>query len=385
MAVVPCTHAPAGAHNHVHTHAQPHALTSAAAAERSPQRADAASADIAAMARAVTRWLRTQAVDVGGMPEVERLHGGMSHLTYRLRYAHHDLVLRRPLHAHAGAGALRREFALQSALAADYPVAQTLRLCADPRVAGAPFYLMRYVDGVVAQRRAFPQPAPAPADARRLCVEVLERMIELHRIDPRRPDIEQARPGLHDGAYLRKLLQHWSARYLKLKTWTMPDLRWMAQWLSERVPADAPVCLLHNDWRLANLVFDAARPSRIRAVLDWEFAALGDPLMDLGILLSYWVEPGDNALMRRYQWQPSHLPGMLAREEIVERYFAATGRSRKHWPFYRVFGLFRYLMNLQALRQRHLVHDGEEKTFLAGSWTLAHYLNRTCRGLARGA
>lgn len=344
----------------------------------------AAPPDLAELGAAVARWLRTQALDVGRVARIERLAGGLSHLTYRLRCDHHDLVLRRPLHAQGGLQRLRREFALQAALAPHYPVPEMLHLCDDPHIAGAPFYLMRYVPGIVPQRNAFAHATPTPEDAQRLCANLVDTLIALHRIDPGALGGGDALPADHHPAYLRKRLQHWSGRYHRLKAWTLPDLRWMAQWLIDRVPSHGPVRVLHNDWRLANLVFDAAQPTRIRAVLDWEFAALGDPLMDLGIALSYWVEPGDNALMRRYQWQPSHLPGMFTREQIADRYFAATGRSREHWPFYRVFGLFRYLINLQELHQRHVIEDGEEKAFLTRIWALAHYLNWTCRSLTLG-
>lgn len=361
----------------------PNPLASAQPVEPAPRIAAASPPQDAALAAALTRWLREQGVDVGGRPQLQRLSGGMSHLTYRLRYDRHDLVLRRPLQAHGGLQRMRREFLLQTALAAHYPVPAMLHLCADPAVAGAPFYLMAHVPGLVPRRRSFADAALSADQARHACANFLDALIRLHRIDPRALDLGDtvlAPPSAH---HLRKLLAHWLGRHVRLKTWYTPDLRAVGQWLIDRVPARQPSCLLHNDWRLDNLVFERECPSRIRAVLDWEFAGLGDPLMDLGIVLSYWIEAGDHPLMRRYQWQPSHLPGMPSRDQLVERYFAVTGRSDRDWTYYQVFGWFRYLLALQELHLRHALQGGEEKAFFTGVWALIHYLHWKCRALMR--
>lgn len=361
----------------------PNPLACAQAAEPATRIAAASPPQDAALAAAVAGWLRTQGIEVRGRPQAQRLTGGMSHLTYRLRYDTHDLVLRRPLQAHGGLQRMRREYLLQAALAEHYPVPAMLRLCADPAVAGAPFYLMAHVPGLVPRRREFAGIALGAEQAQRLGANFLDALIALHRIDPRTlglGDAVLAPPSAH---HLRKRLTHWLGRHVRLKTWHTPDLCAMGQWLIDRVPAQQPACLLHNDWRLDNLVFDRECPSRIRAVLDWEFAGLGDPLMDLGIVLSYWIEPGDHPLMRRYQWQPSHLPGMPRRDELVERYFAASGCSAQHWAYYQVFGWFRYLLALQELHLRHALQGGEEKAFFAGVWTLIRYLHWKCRALMR--
>lgn len=354
-------------------------------ADASPHPRDASAADSPATLRAITAWLRSQDLDVRGRPEVQRCAGGLSHLTWRLRYAEHDLVLRRPRQASGGLQRLRREFALQTALRPHFPVPDTLRLCADARIAAAPFYVMRYVAGIVPRRRTFAVAALPAGDARQLCANVLTRMIDLHRIDPRALGLSDnafAPPSAHR---LRRLLTHWLIRHTRLKRWHMPDLRPLGQWLLDHVPAQQRSRLLHNDWRLDNLVFDPAQPARIRAVLDWEFADLGDPLMDLGVLLSYWVEPGDNPLLHRYQWQPSHLPGMLGRDELVQSYFDASGDSDRDWPFYRAFGLFRYLLALQELHVRHALEGGDERQFFRGIWTLIRYLDwKQRRLIARG-
>ncbi|KRB11434.1 phosphotransferase family protein [Lysobacter sp. Root690] len=334
---------------------------------------------------AVTRWLRSEGVDVDGRPDIHRCDGGMSHLTYRLRYDTHDLVLRRPPPGQGGLQRMRREFALQAALRPHCPVADMLRLCADQRIVGTPFYVMRYVPGIVPRRRSFGGVALSIGDARQVCVNLLEQMLALHRIDPRSlvsKDLTLAPPS---ASHLRKLLLHWLSRHARLRTWNGADLRAIGQWLLDHVPEQRHAALLHNDWRLDNIVFDAARPTRIRAVLDWEFAGVGDPLMDLGILLSYWTEPGDHFVARRYQWQPSHLPGMFGREELLDRYLSASARGSKDWAFYRIFGLFRYLLTLQELHHRHVVQGGEEKQFFRGIWVLTHYVKWTCRGLMRHA
>lgn len=344
---------------------------------------------------AITRWLRSQGVAVEGQPRVQRCDGGMSHLTYRLRYDSHDLVLRRPLQDHGGLQRMRREFGLQRALGGQYPVAEMVRLCADPAVAGAPFYVMRHVPGIVPRRRSFAGIALSADDARRLCVNVLDAMIALHRIElgslaSKTPDFAPSH-----GGHLRKLLLHWLGRHARIRTRGAFDPRPIGQWLIEHIPARRHEVLLHNDWRLDNMVFDPEQPDRIRAVLDWEFAAVGDPLMDLGIMLSYWIDPGDNFLMRRYQWQPSHLPGMLSRDELLDRYLRASGRDPADWAFYQIFGLFRYLLTLQELHLRHVLQAGarrpredragDQTDFFKGIWVLIHYVGWKCRRLMRHA
>jgi aminoglycoside phosphotransferase (APT) family kinase protein len=334
---------------------------------------------------AVSNWLRSEGVDVGGPPDIQRCDGGMSHLTYRLRYDAHDLVLRRPLQGQGGLQRMRREFALQAALRPHYPVADMVRLCVDQRIVGSPFYVMRYVPGLVPRGRSFGGVALSVDDARQVCINLLDKMIALHRIDLRVLASKDLALAPSNPSHLRKLLFHWLNRHARLKAWTTCDLRPIGQWLLDHVPEPRHAALLHNDWRLDNIVFDAARPTRIRAVLDWEFASVGDPLMDLGILLSYWIDPGDNFIVRRYQWQPSNLPGMLSRDELLDRYLSAAARSTRDWPFYQIFGLFRYLLTLQELHVRHVVQDGEEKAFFSGIWVLTHYLNWKCRRLMRHA
>jgi aminoglycoside phosphotransferase (APT) family kinase protein len=355
-------------------------------AEPSPPRsADPLLSEASGAVLAVTNWLRSEGVDVRGRPDIRRCDGGMSHLTYHLRYDAHDLVLRRPLPGQGGLQRMRREYALQAALRPHCPVADMVRLCADQAIVGTPFYVMRYVPGLVPRRRSFGGIALSAGDARQVCINLLEQMIALHRIDPRSLASQDLTLAPSSASHLRKLLFHWLSRHARLKTWNGSDLRPIGQWLIDHVPEPRHAALLHNDWRLDNIVFDAARPTRIRAVLDWEFASVGDPLMDLGILLSYWIEPGDNFVMRRYQWQPSHLPGMLGREELLDRYLSATARSAKDWAFYRIFGLFRYLLTLQELHHRHAVQGGEEKEFFRGIWVLTHYIHWKCRGLMRHA
>lgn len=349
----------------------------------SPRIADPLLSESSGVVRAVTQWLRSEGLEVGGQPEVQRFTGGMSHLTYRLRYDTHDLVLRRPLQAHGGVQRVRREFLLQAALRPHYPVPDMVRLCVDPSVAGAPFYVMNHVAGIVPRRRSFPGMTLPREDTQRQCLNMLDKLIELHRVDLRSPGFSDISFGLSSAHQLRKLLLHWLSRHARLKLWNSSDLRATGQWLIDHIPEQQHVSLLHNDWRLDNIVFDAAQPTRIRAVLDWEFASVGDPLMDLGTMLAHWVESDDNFLRRRYRWQPSHLPGMLSRDELVERYFKASGRDERGWVFYQVFGLFRYMVALQELHLRHAIEGGEEKAFFKGVWMLVHYFNWKCRGLIR--
>jgi aminoglycoside phosphotransferase (APT) family kinase protein len=140
--------------------------------------------------------------------------------------------------------------------------------------------------------------------------------------------------------------------------------------------------VIHNDWRFDNVVLDPADPTRVIGVLDWEMATLGDPLMDLGSALAYWVQADDGAFMRSTRRQPTHLPGMMTRREVVEYYLQRSGLSTPNWKFYEVFGLFRLAAIIQQIYYRY--HHGQTRNpAFRRFWLLVHYFDHRCRKLLR--
>ena len=147
---------------------------------------------------------------------------------------------------------------------------------------------------------------------------------------------------------------------------------------------DVATCVIHNDFRLDNLVLDREDPLTVRAVLDWELATIGDPLMDLGSSLAYWVQADDGLAGRLFRRQPSHLPGMPTRAQIVARYGERTGVSTDAWAFYEVFGLFRLAVIAQQIYCRYH-HKQTRNPAFKRFWVAAHLLERRCRRVIRAS
>ncbi|HET8539628.1 MAG TPA: phosphotransferase family protein [Anaeromyxobacter sp.] len=332
---------------------------------------------------AVDRWLR--AIDPGlaaGLPEVTQYTGGASNWTYRLRYRDRDLVLRRPPAGTKARSAhdMGREFRVQQALKPVFPLVPTMvGLCQDPTVLGTDFYVMERIDGVVPRAR-LPEEARLGRDGvRRLCTSFVDRLVELHAVDPAAAGLSSLGRG---PGYPRRQVEGWSDRYLQARTWNVPSFAYVRRWLAERAPHDAGSCVIHNDWRLDNVVLDPAEPARIVGVLDWEMATVGDPLMDLGCALAYWVHADDPWLLRITRRQPTDAPGMLRREEVVARYLERTGLEPASWTFYEVFGLFRLAVIAQQIYYRYHRRQTRNPAFRR-FWILVNYFDRRCRGIVR--
>jgi aminoglycoside phosphotransferase (APT) family kinase protein len=316
-------------------------------------------------------------------PEVLQFAGGASNLTYLLRYPERELILRRPPPGTKAASAhdMAREFRIQRALAPVYPyVPKMVALCRDPAVIGSDFYVMERIKGTILRSRIPPQLGLDARATRRLCLSAIERLVELHSIDPAAAGLDDIGKG---PGYVSRQVQGWSERYRAARTWNVPRFERVMRWLADRQPEDVGQRVIHNDYRLDNLVLAPEDPQRIVGVLDWEMATVGDPLMDLGGSLAYWAQADDDRFMRAaLRRQPSDAPGMLTRSEIVERYAARTGLPVEDWAFYEVFGLFRLATIIQQIYRRYHLRQTRNPAF-RHYWLAVRYLNRRCRRMAR--
>jgi aminoglycoside phosphotransferase (APT) family kinase protein len=329
---------------------------------------------------AVDRWLRTVLPDLEGLPEITQYSGGASNWTYRLRYPTRDLVLRRPPAGTKARSAhdMVREHDIQRALRPWFPlVPGMIGLCRDPDVIGSEFYVMERIDGPILRGKLPHGVDLPPARARQLCVRLVDTLAALHRVAPRAAGLEALGKG---PGYARRQVEGWSARYLRARTWNVPAFARVRAWLHDHVPDDVGACVIHNDWRLDNMVLDPADLTRIVGVLDWEMATIGDPLMDLGSALAYWVQADDGWLMRSARRQPTDLPGMLRRAEIVELYLDRTGLRPHSWTFYEVFGLFRLAVIAQQIYYRYHHRQTRNPAFKR-FWLFVHYFDWRCRSI----
>jgi len=323
---------------------------------------------------ALDAWLKPRIPGLAGTPEVTQFSGGASNWTYRLAYPSHDLILRRPPQGTKAKSAhdMGREFRIQSALAPVFPqVPEMLAYCEDESVIGAEFYVMRRIEGVILRANPPRGMTLDPRTARALSENAIDTLVKLHTLDVDAAGLR----GFDKGpGYTRRQIEGWSERYRKARTWNVPKGERVMAWLKDHLPDDAGRCLIHNDFRLDNLVLDAGDPTRIIGVLDWEMATIGDPFMDVGNSLAYWVEAGDDYLARSLlRRQPTHLPGMLTRRELMERYAAGVGRQPHSWAFYEVYGQFRLAVIVQQIYYRYH-HKQTTNPAFKNYWLMTNYL-----------
>ena len=337
-------------------------------------------------AKAVSEWLRNQGVEIEGEPTVTQFSGGASNWTYRLQYnsqndsegKSQDLILRRPPKGTKAKSAhdMVREYTVQKALEDAYPyVPKMVVLCTDKDVIGTDFYVMERMEGII-PRANLPKGVDLDvAQTRALCTNVIDALVELHQIDYKQhPDLVNL--GRGDG-YCERQVSGWDKRYVKAKTINVPSFALVRQWLAKHTPTDSKTCLIHNDWRLDNVILDAADPTKVIGVLDWEMATLGDPLMDLGSALAYWIEEDDNIIMQQSRRQPTHLKGMMTRDEVVAYYLEKTGLEINNWTFYEVFGLFRLAGIVQQIYYRYY-HKQTTNPAFKNFWIIVHVLHAKC-------
>lgn len=243
---------------------------------------------------------------------------------------------------------IRREYRLLTALQrASVRVPSVVLLCEDPSVAGAPFYVMDRADGIVVRER-LPDELDAPEHRRRVGEELMDALAELHAVDWRALGLEDfGRPS----GYVSRMLSRWSDRLAALTASfrPLPDLDRVTSWLHEHEPDDTPHTVIHGDYHLLNVVLSAVPPVRLTAILDWEIATIGDPMVDLGWCLLFWRSPDDpGPIPMAHLNAPVAVldgvfsgPGWMSGEQLVERYEHTTGRSVAGIPFYVVLAIWR--------------------------------------------
>ncbi len=310
-------------------------------------------------------YLREQIPTAAGALTVEQFPGGYSNLTYLLRFSEpakpghaREMVLRRPpFGAHIKGGHdMGREYRIQSALIHTYArVPQPLVYCADESVIGAPFYVMERVSGLILRNR-LPRGLTLEADTmRQVCCALIDALVELHALDYAAVGLNEL--GKPDG-YTARQVAGWITRFQNALTDDCPDFAPITNWLTANIPAHSDATLIHNDFRYDNAVLDPKDWTRIRAILDWEMATLGDPLTDVGTTLAYWAEPEDPEILR--QFGLTAYPGNLDRQQFLERYAERSGRAVSNFLFYYLYGVFKNVVIALQIYSRYrqgLTHD----------------------------
>ncbi|MDO1445173.1 phosphotransferase family protein [Rhodocytophaga aerolata] len=282
--------------------------------------------------------------------EVTQFPSGYSNLTYLLAWGNQELVLRRPpFGATVKSGHdMEREYLVLKALKPVYhKVPNPILYCGDTSIIGAPFYIMERVRGVILRNQANREIKLYPSTMQNLSEKLIDNLATIHAIDINQPEI--ASLGKPEG-YVQRQVEGWGKRYKNSQTDDIPQMAQVAAWLEQNRPPEVYISLIHNDYKYDNIVFDSDL-YQILAVLDWEMATLGDPLMDLGTTLGYWIEPTDPEPLHLFGL--TTLPGNLTREQLVERYAQKSGREVKNVVFYYVFGLFKIAVIVQQIYFRY--------------------------------
>jgi aminoglycoside phosphotransferase (APT) family kinase protein len=330
----------------------------------------------------VDAWLKARVPDLAGTPEVRQFSGGASNLTYLLRYPERELILRRPPAGRKASSAhdMNREYRVQSQLAPVFRyVPNMVAFCDDHDVVGADFYVMDRIVGTIPRKDFPPEIQLTPLQARTLAFTVIDTLVELHDVDPAAAGLSDLGKGT---GYVGRQVKGWSDRYRKARTWNVPKAEGIMAWLAANQPDDVRSCVIHNDYRLDNVVLAPDDPMRVIGVLDWEMATIGDPLMDLGGALAYWIQHDDPYLSQRSRRQPTHLPGMPTRQEVVEYYCDRAGLSAQNWAFYEVFGLFRLAAIAQQIYYRYH-HKQTGNPAFKRFWINVQYLDWRARQIIR--
>ncbi|MCA9928775.1 MAG: phosphotransferase family protein [Anaerolineales bacterium] len=299
----------------------------------------------------------------GGLPgsenplRVRQFGGGAANLTYLLDYGSHEYVLRRPPLGPVAKSAhdMAREYKVLSVLHQAFPPApQAFLYCEDPDVIGADFFVMARQQGVVV-RKTIPEPFVHMPDApRRMSEALVDALAAFHAVDYEAIGLGDL--GEPDG-FVARQIEGWYRRWQKAKTAVLPEMDQMYAWLKEHLPPTTGHSLVHNDYKLDNVMLDAHDPSKIVAIFDWDMCTLGDPLSDLGALLCYWTEPTDPPYFQAMSMMPTGDLGFLTRDELVARYAAKSGRSVTNINFYHALGLFRLTVIIAQIYIRY--HRGQ--------------------------
>ena len=318
----------------------------------------------------IESYLKETIPGLEGPVQVQQYPGGASNLTYLLSFANRQLVLRRPPFGTKAATAhdMGREYKVLSALNRHWPYApRPLLYCRDESVMGAPFYVMEHLPGIIL-RKEIPQGLfTTPQQVRRLYEKFVNALVELHSLDYTAMGLGDL--GRPEG-YVRRQVLGWNKRFRAARTPDVPDCEAVMAWLEEKIPPETGQSgIIHNDFKLDNIVLDPSDPYKIIGVLDWEMCTVGDPLMDLGCTLGYWVEKDDPEERHVIRTMPTHIDGALTRRQLVDLYGRTSGIKMDRFDFYYCFGLFRLAVIIQQIYYRYFhgqTRNPRVKTYAQG-------------------
>jgi aminoglycoside phosphotransferase (APT) family kinase protein len=327
-------------------------------------------------AAALAEYLRGKIAGADNEIRIEQFPNGHSNLVYLVEAGGREYVLRRPPLGPVAPKAhdMAREYRVLHAVHPHFPEApQVFLLCEDPAVIGGSFFLMERRHGIII-RDKIPQELNAIPGYQRLLSEAfIDCLVRLHSIDVKQPDI--AALGKPEG-FVERQVRGWADRWNRAKTEELPEMDRVVRWLHDRLPPAAGATLVHNDYKLDNVMMRSSG-DRVEAVLDWEMTTLGDPLADLGLTMCYWAWASKAAQDDPHPATPvlTSDPGWYTRDEFLQRYAAKTGRDVTHIGYHEVLGIFKLAVILQQIYYRFHVGQTKDERF--------RHFDRRVRGLVK--
>ena len=332
--------------------------------------------------RALSAWL-ADALGWTGALEVRQFPSGFSNLTYLVTVGDREAVLRRPPPGAAARGGhdMGREVTLLTALHGRVPVPRPLGFEDTGDVLGAPFYVMERVEGAVLRSTLPPDARPEAGTMATVADAFVDTLAGLHALDLHAVGLADF--GRPEG-YVRRQIDGWAARYDNARTDDLPEIDRAFAWLDANPPPKTDVALVHNDYKYDNLVLDPAHLGTVLAVLDWELATVGDPLMDLGSTLGYWIEAEDSPALKALALSPTWWPGNPTRDELVRRYAERTGRDPGDGVVYYIYGLLKLAVIAQQIYARWQAGHATDPRFEGLIHTVRACGDTAVRAIERG-
>jgi aminoglycoside phosphotransferase (APT) family kinase protein len=309
-------------------------------------------------------YLRAYIPAIGaGTMVVRQFPSGASNLTYLVRIGTWEGVLRRPPFGPVPPKAhdMQRESNLLRHVHPVFPLAPEIYLfCDDLDLMGVPFYIMERRKGIVLDDAFPPGIAPTPELCQRISTSVVDTLVQIHAIDWQAAGLAEFG---HPTGFLDRQVKGWTERYIRAQTDEIPQVEPLMRWLVDHTPVSAAPTLIHNDFKLNNILMNAQDLALPVAVLDWEMATIGDPLFDLTITLAYWIQADDSEELQSLIPTVTTLPGFISRTQFIERYSAQSGRDLSSMQFYMAFAYFKLAVILQQIYVRWKRGQTQDKRF----------------------
>ncbi len=293
---------------------------------------------------------------------VRQFPGGKANLTYHLDYGSHEYVLRRPPLGPVALGAhdMAREYRVLSVLHQAFPQAPKAYLFSDDEsIVGAPFFVMARHKGVVVRTEMPSGYSHLPEAGKQMSIALADALAEFHKVDYTSLGLESL--GRPEG-FIERQVAGWHKRWEAAKHKDILEMDEIYKWLNDNMPQSSAATLVHNDYKLDNVMLATNDPGKIEAIFDWDMCTLGDPLADLGALLCYWVDPNDPPFFKQSTMMPVD-DSFLTRKELVVRYAETSGRDVSEISFYHILGLFRLVGIAAQIYIRYLKGQTQDKRF----------------------